>query len=58
MCLPVIGVFLCGRYQEPAGTVYFLIAIPQKEVCIAVPGGPESIAAIASNTLSAFYMKM
>ena len=50
--------FLCDRCKGATGTVYFHIAVPQKEVFITVPEGTESIAVMMSNRLSALYMKM
>ena len=41
-----------------AGTVYFHVVVPQKEVFITVPGGSESKAVMMSERLSAPYMKM
>lgn len=54
--------FVCvcvrGGRDGAAGTVYFHIVVPQKEVFITVPGGSESKAVMMSDRLSAPYMKM
>ena len=53
-----VCVCVCDGRDGAAGTVYFHIVVPQKEVFITMPGGSECKAVMMSDRLSAPYMKM